>query len=402
MSWKECWAIVPRIMFRRTHHGIGRLPYENIALVLQGGGALGAYQAGVYQALHEAEIEPNWVAGISIGAINAAIIAGNAPDDRLAALRGFWEGITAPHGGLIGGAWDAFEPPAHGTDWRRVVNGTHAAAALFTGAPGFFAPRLPPPYLHPPGCLEATSYYDTSALQKTLREYVDFDRINHHASPRLSLGAVNVRSGNFVYFDNRTDVIVPEHVMASGALPPGFPGIEIEGELYWDGGLVSNTPLQWVVQDRPMRDTIAFQVDLWSAQGQVPRDLTEVAMRQKEIQYSSRTRANTDQFMQLQRLRVALRNLLKQVPPELLDTPDGRMLARAANDTVFRIVHLIYRSRQFESDSKDYEFSRSSMREHWESGLTDAVRTLRDPASVERPPADVGIATYDLAHANPR
>ena len=151
-----------------------------------------------------------------------------------------------------------------------------------------------------------------------------------------------------------------------------------------------------------MRDTIAFQVDLWSAQGQVPRDLTEVAMRQKEIQYSSRTRANTDQFMQLQRLRVALRNLLKQVPPALLDTPDGRMLARAANDTVFRIVHLIYRSRQFESDSKDYEFSRRSMREHWESGLTDAVRTLRDPASVERPPADVGIATYDLAHANPR
>jgi NTE family protein len=394
--------MLPRIMLRRTHRGIGRLPYENIALVLQGGGALGAYQAGVYQALREAEIEPNWVAGISIGAINAAIIAGNDPDDRIAALRGFWDSITAPHGGLIGGAWESYEPPAHGTDWRRWVNGTHAAAALLTGAPGFFSPRLPPPYLHPPGCREATSYYDTTALKKTLMEHVDFERINHEASPRLSLGAVNVRSGNFVYFDSRTDTIIPEHVMASGALPPGFPGVEIEGELYWDGGIVSNTPLQWVVQDRPMRDTIAFQVDLWSAQGQLPRDLSEVSMRQKEIQYSSRTRANTDQFVQMQRLRVALRNLLKQVPPELLASPDGQMLAQAANDTVFRIVHLIYRSRQFESDSKDYEFSRRSMREHWESGHIDAVRTLRDPAALERPSADTCLATYDLARGDER
>ncbi|HWT10708.1 MAG TPA: DUF3734 domain-containing protein, partial [Roseomonas sp.] len=366
-----------------------------------GGGALGAYQGGVFQALHEAEIEPNWVAGISIGAINAAIIAGNAPGDRVAALRGFWEGITAAHGGLLGGAWDAMEPPAHGTDMRRWVNGAHAAAALFQGAPGFFSPRLPPPYWQPAGSREAVSHYDTSALRKTLLDYVDFDRINDGAV-RISLGAVNVRSGNFVYFDNRTDVIRPEHVMASGALPPGFPPVEVDGELYWDGGIVSNTPLQWVVQDRPMRDTIAFQVDLWSAQGQLPRDLTEVAMRQKEIQFSSRTRLNTDQFMQLQRLRVALRKLLHQVPPELLETEEAKLLSQAAVSTVFRVVHLIYRTRQHESDSKDYEFSRRSMREHWDAGHLDAARTLRDPAALERPPVDQCVATYDLARGDKR
>ena len=388
-------------MLLRTHRGLGRPPFENVALVLQGGGALGAYQGGVYQAMHEADIEPNWVAGISIGAINAAIIAGNAPEDRTAALRGFWDSITAPHGGLIGGAWDAIDPPAHGTDMRRFVNSIHAAAALFQGAPGFFSPRLPPPYMQPAGSNEAVSYYDTSKLRTTLMEFADFDRINS-GETRISLGAVNIRSGNFVYFDNRSDVIRPEHVMASGALPPGFPAVEIDGELYWDGGIVSNTPLQWVVQDRPMRDTIAFQVDLWSAQGQLPRDLTEVAMRQKEIQFSSRTRQNTDQFMQLQRLRIALRKLLKQVPSELLESEEGRLLHIAASETVFKVVHLIYRSRQHESDSKDYEFSRRSMREHWEAGHLDAVRTLRDPASLKRPHVDVGAETYDLARSDAR
>jgi NTE family protein len=366
-----------RIMLRRTHRGIGRPPYEQIALVLQGGGALGAYQGGVYQAMHEAEIEPTWVAGISIGSINAALIAGNAPEDRVAALRGFWDGITAPHGGLIGGAWDALDPPAHGTDMRRWVNGAHAAAALFQGAPGFFSPRLPPPFFQPPGSGEAVSYYDTAALRKTLLEYVDFDRIN-------------------------AGVIRPEHVMASGALPPGFPAVEIDGEQYWDGGIVSNTPLQWVVQDRPMRDTVAFQVDLWSAQGLLPRDLTEVAMRQKEIQFSSRTRQNTDQFMQLQRLRVALRKLLEKVPTDLLESEEGRLLHQAATDTVIKVVHLIYRSRQHESDSKDYEFSRRSMREHWEAGHLDAVRTLRDPEALKRPHPDICVGTYDLARSDAR
>ncbi|MBR0682479.1 patatin-like phospholipase family protein [Roseomonas eburnea] len=386
-------------MLRKTHRGIGRPPYESVALVLQGGGALGAYQAGVFQALHEAGIEPDWLAGISIGAINAAIIAGNPPEQRVEALSSFWHRVTAPFGGAAGGIWEKTPDfPAHGTDWRRWVNAAHATAALLQGAPGFFSPRMPPPYLQPPGSTEATSYYDTSALKATLEAHIDFARIN--AGPtRLSLGTVNVRSGNFVYFDSTSDVIRPEHVMASGALPPGFPAVEIDGEHYWDGGLVSNTPLHWVTQALPARDTLTFQVDLWSARGEVPRDLPEVAMRQKEIQYSSRTRMNTDQFEHLQRLRAALRTLLGKVPAELLETEEGRMLSAAATEKVYRIVHLIYRSRHYECDSKDYEFSRRSMREHWQAGHQDAVRTLRDPAALQRPSTARCVETFDVARS---
>lgn len=388
-------------MLRRSHRGIGRPPYDTIALVLQGGGALGAYQAGAYQALHEAGIEPDWVAGVSIGAINGAIVAGNPPERRLDMLRRFWEGVTAPFDGLLGGLLATAEPPARGSHVRRVVNGLHAAEAMFRGAPGFFAPRFPPAWLHPPGSPDATSFYDTSALRRTLEAIVDFDRINR-GSTRLSLGAVNIRSGNFVYFDTRTDVIGAAHVMASGALPPGFPPVEIAGEHYWDGGLVSNTPLHWVVQDRPMRDTLAFQVDLWSAKGELPQDLSDVVMRQKEIQYSSRTRFNTDQFERNHRLLAALRSLLGKVRPELLDTPEGRLLSETATLKVFNIVHLIYRSRHYESDTKDYEFSRRSMLEHWEAGHNDAVRTLRDPAALARPSAEHCVGTFDIHRARAR
>ena len=380
-------------MLRRTHRGIGRLPYEIVALVLQGGGALGAYQAGVAEALCEAEIEPTWAAGISIGAINAAIIAGNSPKDRVAALRGFWDRVTEATGGVAGNVWgEAFS--GAGIHMRRMVNAIHAAQALMGGAPGFFDPRMPPPYLQAPGSAAATSFYDTGKLRATLLDFVDFGRVNH-GGMRLSLGAVNVRNGNFAYFDTTTDVIRPEHVMASGALPPGFPAVEIDGEHYWDGGLVSNTPLQWVAQGLPKHDTIAFQVDLWPAVGDLPVDLLEVATRQKEIQFSSRTRQGTDQLAQMQRLRAAVRSALENVPAEWLDTAEGRLLRDAASESVLRVVHLIYRARKFEGQSKDYQFSRLSMKEHWQAGYQDAVNTLRDPAAVERPPADLAIATYD-------
>ena len=380
-------------MLRRTHRGIGRLPYEIVALVLQGGGALGAYQAGVAEALCEAEIEPTWAAGISIGAINAAIIAGNSPKDRVAALRGFWDRVTEATGGVAGNVWgEAFS--GAGIHMRRMVNAIHAAQALMGGAPGFFDPRMPPPYLQAPGSAAATSFYDTGKLRATLLDFVDFGRVNH-GGMRLSLGAVNVRNGNFAYFDTTTDVIRPEHVMASGALPPGFPAVEIDGEHYWDGGLVSNTPLQWVAQGLPKHDTIAFQVDLWPAVGDLPVDLLEVATRQKEIQFSSRTRQGTDQLAQMQRWRAAVRSALENVPAEWLDTAEGRLLRDAASESVLRVVHLIYRARKFEGQSKDYQFSRLSMKEHWQAGYQDAVNTLRDPAAVERPPADLAIATYD-------
>ena len=257
-------------------------------MVLQGGGALGAFQAGVYQALAEANLQPEWIAGISIGAINAALIAGNPPQARLEKLRAFWEQVSTQ---LL------FDPFGIAQEWLRgdlgrvVLNRLHAGATILEGAPGFFKPRMVPPNFSPPGTVEATSWYDTTPLRSTLERLVDFDRINS-GEMRFSVGAVNIRTGNFVYFDSTTHTIRPEHVMASGALPPGCPAVEVDGELYWDGGLVSNTPLQWVVSGDTRQDTLAFQVDLWSSRGELPSDLNDVMSRQKEIQYSSRTRAN--------------------------------------------------------------------------------------------------------------
>jgi NTE family protein len=186
--------------------------------------------------------------------------------------------------------------------------------------------------------------------------------------------------------------------MASGSLPPGFPAIEIEGEYYWDGGLISNTPLQWVVDSEPRQDTLAFQVDLWSSRGEFPANLAEVTTRQKEIQYSSRTRANTDQFKRLQRVRCALFNLLQKLPPELRDSEEAKLLSTVADHKVYNIVHLIYRSKHYEGHSKDYEFSRLSMQDHWQAGYHDAVRTLRHPEILERPKTLTGVFTFDLAN----
>jgi NTE family protein len=378
---------------RKNHHQIERPPFECIALVLQGGGALGAFQGGVYQALAEAGLAPNWVAGISIGAINAALIAGNPPETRVEKLREFWEMVTTP---IIANLPDLVRSFWSGDEARGFFNQVTAWGALMRGAPGFFVPRPIAPFLSPPGTSQATSWYDTSQLRSTLETLVDFDRINS-GEMRFSVGAVNVRTGNFTYFDSKTHDIRPEHVMASGALPPGFPGVEIEGELYWDGGLVSNTPLQWVVQNSNTRqDTLAFQVDLWSSRGEAPHDMPEVMARQKEIQYSSRTRAGTDQFKAIQRVRSALANVLEKLPPELLDGEDIEILRSVADRKVYQIVQLIYRAKHYERQSKDYEFSRISMQDHWQAGYNDAIRTLRHPEALQRPTNRSGSGTFDL------
>src|SRR6516165_5477191 len=285
---------------RKTHVTTQRTPFERIALLLQGGGALGSYQAGVYQALAEANLHPDWVAGISIGAINSALIAGNHPDRRVERLREFWETVSAPPFGMpYIAALEGRDEFTHG-----VINQVRSWGALVGGAPGFFQPRVPPPFLYANGAPEALSYYDVAPLRATLERLVDFALINAGAM-RFSVGAVNVRTGNFVYFDSATHQIGPEHVMASGSLPPGFPPTEIEGEHYWDGGLVSNTPLDWVLGSPPGRDTLAFQIDLWNARGEPPRNLIEADTRQKEIRYSSRTRLATNQFKKEQILRRA-------------------------------------------------------------------------------------------------
>ncbi len=378
---------------KKSHHCASRPDFECIALLLQGGGALGAYQAGVYQALAEADLQPDWIAGISIGAINAALIAGNPPAKRVDRLRQFWEEVSQG----TGSDWnDWINPLFRGDAIRSAVNQLHANQAAMVGVPGFFSPRLPGPWFYPPGSPASTSLYDTTPLRATLERLIDFDRLNHKEM-RLSLGAVNVRSGNFSYFDTTTHQIKPEHIMASGALPPGFPAIEIENEYYWDGGLVSNTPLSWVVNTESRQDTLAFQVDLWNARGQFPRDMAEVTTRQKEIQYSSRTRANTDYFKRVQRIRCTLSKLLDKLPPDLRASEEAKFLSQLSNHNVYNIVHLIYRPEQYESQAKDYEFSRQSMEDHWASGYHDAVRTLRHPEVLQRPTNAEGVMTFDLA-----
>ena len=377
---------------RKTHVATPRPPFERIALILQGGGALGAYQAGVYQALAEANLHPDWVAGISIGAINSALIAGNPPEKRVERLRAFWDIVSAPPFGM------PYIAALEGRDefTHSVINQLRSWGALTGGAPGFFQPRVPPPFLYPNGAPEALSYYDVAPLRATLENLVDFDLINTGAM-RFSVGAVNVRSGNFAYFDSATHQICPEHVMASGSLPPGFPPTEIEGEHYWDGGLVSNTPLEWVLDSRPGRDTLAFQIDLWSVRGAFPRNLIEADTRQKEIRYSSRTRLATNQFKKKQIFRRAAAQLLAKIPKELLQTPEAGMLALEADEKVYNLIQLIYRAKNYEGNSKDYEFSRRTMEEHWRSGYNDAVRTLRHPEVLQRPQGLDGVFTFDFA-----
>ena len=388
--------VISKETARRSHIRIARPPFECIAFLLQGGGALGAYQAGVYEALAEASLSPDWVAGISIGAVNAALIAGNPPSERVEKLREFWELITAA------GPWDGIAQLSlapsvvRGEFTRGFLNQLSAGTALVAGAAGFFAPRVPGAWLQPPGSIEATSYYDTGPLKATLERLVDFERINA-GETRFSIGAVNVTTGNFLYFDNTTHTITAEHVLASGALPPGFPAVEIEGEFYWDGGLVSNTPLQWVLESEPRRDTLAFQVDLWSARGTLPRTLPEVMTRQKEIQYSSRTRNNSDRFKYTQRLRNALASLLQKLPDEFRESPELAILKAHTEAKAYNLIQLIYLAKQYEGDSKDYEFSRLSMEDHWRAGYHDTVRTLRHPEVLERPNNLEAVMTFDLA-----
>lgn len=373
--------------------GRSRPPFECIALLLQGGGALGAYQGGVYQGLAEAGLAPDWVAGISIGAINAGLIAGNPREERVGKLRSFWETVTAdPLGGWMLGS----PAPSTGDAGRQASIRWFGALAMLNGAPGFYSPRTLPPWLQPSGTAGATSFYDTSALKATLERLIDFDRINA-GEMRFSVGAVNVATGNFVYFDNSTHEIRPQHIMASGALPPGFPPVEIDGEFYWDGGLVSNTPLQWVLECEQRQDTLAFQVDLWNSRGAVPRTLGEVVMRQKDIQYSSRTRANSDQFKKVQQLRNALGHLISKLPPELRETPEFALLNPEAARKVYNIIQLIYRSKDYEEESKDFEFSRQSMEDHWTAGRNDTIRTLRHPEVLERPTSSDGVFSFDVA-----
>ncbi|WP_170314805.1 DUF3734 domain-containing protein [Aquibium carbonis] len=364
----------------------GSRPSERKVLVLQGGGSLGAYQAGAYAELSAAGLAPDWVAGISIGAINAAIIAGNAPSQRVEKLRAFWERVSSVL---------PIDQSLPGDAGRQAYSDFAAAFGAMFGIPGFFAPRFPPAALRAPGGPAATSHYDTEPLARTLEDLVDFSLIAQ-GDTRLSVGAVDVETGNFAYFDSAETRLSPVHIMASGALPPGFPPVEIDGRLYWDGGIVSNTPLHYVMEEhRSAEPMCIFQVDLFSARGPVPRTLADVAQREKEIRYSSRTRMNTDMERELTDVRAALARLCRKLPPELRDDADFRFLMDKARETPVSIVHLINRREHWQTQSKDYEFSRLTVETLWENGRRDVGKMLADKAWRDRDPSRPGVQVFD-------
>jgi NTE family protein len=359
---------------------------DRVAMVLQGGGALGAYQAGVYQAMHEAGMEPDWVSGVSIGGINSALIAGNPPERRLERLRRFWETISERK------IW-AFTPD--GDIFRKARNATSSMTTMLAGQPGFFSPRAQNPWTALTGSEHATSFYDSDPLRETLLELIDFELLNH-GPVHFAVGAVNVLSGNFIYFDNQNEDIEPEHIMASGALPPALPMVKIGTDYFWDGGIVSNTPLRHLLDKEEALNTLVFQVDLFSARGELPRDMQDVLARHKDIMYSSRTRANTDAYRRLRHWKQVALDALKRVPEAELDDEQRRIRDELARLPDITILQMIYQQKAYEGHAKDYDFSGTSMREHWTSGYEDTKRVLKQRHWLEMPPAGSGIIVHDV------
>ncbi|WP_375713658.1 DUF3734 domain-containing protein [Sphingobium sp. BS19] len=370
---------------------------DHVALLLQGGGALGSFQAGVYEKLQDLAIEVDWVAGISIGAVNAAIIAGNPPERRMEMLNRFWEKVS-------GGMPNLWIP--ENDHIREAAHLAAAGAVAMFGVPGFFRPHMIPNALMPKGTAGAISYYDTTPLIATLDTLIDWDLLND-GPVRISVGAVDVESGNFAYFDNRGPDgisrsnmrIDARHIMASGALPPGLPPVEIDGRHYWDGGLVSNTPLSHVL-DHQHGDMLVFQVDLFPAEGPMPKQMTDVWSRQKDIQYSSRTRQVTDQYLRLRREHKAIRAVLNHLPAEMCDDPEVQQVRALLDDGAVNIVHLIYRSRAWEGGARDFEFSRPTMLDHWAQGREAVEGVMHKGDLIARNILDGTSAAFDLDQPN--
>jgi NTE family protein len=361
---------------------------HRVALVLQGGGALGAYQAGVYQALHEYELTPDWIVGTSIGAINAAIIAGNRRNLRVERLKQFWDRVAFRD--LI----DMRKVP----DAARQFNTWLATlTALVQGVPGFYSPRFPNLFaLGLPVPPEMASFYDTSDLAQTLKELIDVDYLNTPGGIRLTVNAMKVTTGKLASFDSQSHNLGIEHIMASGALPPGFPPIRIDGDLYWDGGLFSNTPLEMVLEDEPRADTLCFMVDLWSAEGPEPRTLSEVQTRQKDVTYASRSKRHIDNYLRMHHLRRIIRDLHNKLPPSRKREEETKYLEMVGIDTTIHIVRLAYAGRDWHMASKDINFSKGSIEWRWEQGYQDAVRAVKNRGWVSFAPAEIGVVVHEL------
>ena len=359
--------------------------HKSRVLVLQGGGALGAYQAGVYEGLAAAGFAPKWVAGVSIGAINSTLIAGNPPERRIERLREFWTRVSAQSPIMLPSGMDSMRP------W---MNRMSAASAMVFGIPGFYQPRPVPPYLAREGSIAALSFYDTEPLRATLDELVDFDLVNDGAI-RLSLGAVNVRTGESVYFDSKHDSITASHVMASGALPPGFPPVEVDGEYYWDGGIYSNTPLRYVLTD-PGLDALVVQVDLFNSEGELPQNLDQVQERAKDIEYQSKLLVSHAMIRDIESLRSALAHVLAKLPRAMQSDPEVQKLTTVSRRGPLSLVHLVNRHDTKSSDFKDFEFSRATVEDLWQAGHDDVRMALKHPERGKVTDFGNGVRAYEL------
>src|SRR6516164_7771911 len=357
-----------------------------VVLVLQGGGALGAYQGGVYEALHEAKVEPDWIIGTSIGAINASIIAGNAVVDRLGRLREFWRRMERNP------FWSAL--PA----WTGVADSLSAWATVTHGIPGFFEPN-PRTFLgaHVPLGTDAAGYYSTAPLRKTLTELVDFALIKRN-TPRLMVGAAHVRTSMMRYFDSRDGEIKVEHIMASGALPPAFPAVRIDGELHWDGGILSNTPTEAIFDDNPRRNSLIFAVHMWNPMGVEPETIWEVLHRQKDIQYSSRVANHIAKQRQVHKLRHVVSELVKFVPEADRNHPVVKDLAEYGCRTQMHVVQLLAPRLDNENHTKDIDFSPSGIRSRWDAGYAHTMRALERRAWEDECDPLEGVILHETEH----
>jgi NTE family protein len=373
------------------------LPFERVALVLQGGGALGAYQAGVFEALHEENIGVDWLCGTSIGAINAALIAGNPPEKRVERLREFWETVTEPPLRIPNVPWFTDLPWNGNGSARYWTSRMSAFATMLHGAPGFFTPRPFPPINSSAEKPDQVSYYDITPLRETLGRLVDFDLINTQPM-RVTVLATNIRTGEPAYFDNRQQELTAAHIIASASLPPSFPPTEIDGEYYWDGGVVSNSPMQFVIDSRGRYTALVFQVDLWDASGDVPLDIPSANLRVMEIHSASRINISLDQYKKMQKFRSALRKFLDELPPDCRNDPEVQFLSEQARDKVATIVQLKYQSNKFETAGKMFEFSQLAMQEHWRAGSEDTKVALVEPGVLELPDVSEAARIFDVHH----
>ena len=357
-------------------------------MVLQGGGALGAYQAGVYQALQENDLCPDWIVGTSIGAINAAIIAGNHRSDRLDRLHEFWDRIAFED------QFDLHQVPDSIRQFNSWLSTMHA---ITTGVNGFFTPRSASLFgLGVPVTPELASFYNTRDLGTSLRQLVDLDYLNTPGGIRLTVNALKVTTGELTSFDTQHQQVRIEHIMASGALPPGFPPVRINGDLYWDGGMFSNTPLETVLEDEPREDTICFMVDLWSAAGPEPCTIDEVQTRQKDVLYASRSKMHIDDYLRMHELRSLVRVMYEQIPPELRTPEESQALTKVGADTIMHIVRLVYAGRDWHMASKDINFSRGSIKWRWQQGYQDGLQAVKNAAWLCVVPAETGVVVHEL------